>query len=179
MKKRILIIHGWESNSKEHWFLEEKRRLEKLGHEVVVPDMPNTFHPKQEEWIKVIEDFAPDDNSILIGHSLGGVTILRYLEKTNKKLTKCILIATPIRKLSKSGYDFNPIDDFFEPDFNWEKIKQNCKEFIVINQTEDNWIPPQHGKDLAYYVGGTLKIVEGNNHFDTIDFSLLEEHILS
>ncbi len=29
MKKRVLIIHGWESNSKEHWFLEEKEKLEK------------------------------------------------------------------------------------------------------------------------------------------------------
>ncbi|MDD5145114.1 MAG: hypothetical protein PHW72_03250 [Candidatus Pacebacteria bacterium] len=45
--KRVLIIHGWESNSKEHWFLEEKNRLEDRGFEVTVPDMPNTFHPKK------------------------------------------------------------------------------------------------------------------------------------
>jgi hypothetical protein len=178
MKKRILIIHGWESNSKEHWFLEEKARLEKLGHEVVVPDMPNTFHPKKEEWIKIVEDFAPDENSILIGHSLGGVTILRYLEGINKTLPKCILIATPIRKLRKKGYDFGPIDHFFEPNFNWQKIKQNCNEFIIINQTKDNWVPLQHGKDLASYLDGKLEVVEGDNHFDTIDFNLLEKYIL-
>ncbi len=32
MEKRVLIIHGVESNSKEHWFLEEKARLETIGY---------------------------------------------------------------------------------------------------------------------------------------------------
>ena len=81
MKKRVLILHGWESNSKEHWFLEEKQRLEKLNCEVIVPDMPNTFHPEKEEWIEIVEGFTPDDNSVLIGHSLGGVTTLRFARK--------------------------------------------------------------------------------------------------
>ncbi len=175
--KRVLIIHGWESNSREHWFLKEKARLEKLGFDVMVPDMPNAFHPKKEEWIKVIEDFAPDEKSILIGHSLGGVAILRYLEKINNKLPKCILIATPIRKLRSPDYDFSPIDNFFEPAFNWKKIKENCKKFIILNQTKDPLVPLQHGKDLANYTNGKLIIVEGSNHFDTIDFSLLEECI--
>jgi len=174
MKKRILIIHGWESNSKEHWFLEEKQRLEKLGHEVIVPDMPNTFHPKREQWIKVIEDFDPDDNSVLVGHSLGGTTILRYLEKIDVQIKRCVLIATPIRKLG-----FEATNNFLEPDFDWEKIKQNCKEIFILNQTKEPWVPLQHGKDLADYVGGRLITIEGNNHFDTIDFSVLEKCILS
>lgn len=175
--KRVLIIHGWESNSKEHWFLEEKERLEKLGHIVTVPDMPDSFHPKQDAWVDVITNFAPDDNSILIGHSLGGVAALRYLEG-NTEILKCILIATPIRKLIRKGYDFGSIESFLESDFNWERIKQNCKKFVVMNQTNDKSVPLQHGKDLAINVGGKLEIVEGENHFDTIDFDLLEKHIL-
>ena len=179
MEKRILIIHGWESNSREHWFLEEKKRLEKWGHKVFVPDMSNTLYPKKEEWVKVIADFASDDNSILIGHSLGGTAILRYLEKINKKINRCILIAAPIRKLRSPDYNFEPIDNFFEPDFNWQKIKQNCKNFFVLNQTKDPWVPLQHGEDLADYVGGKLIKIEGNNHFDTIDFFMLEKCILN
>ncbi len=178
MAKRILIIHGWESNSREHWFLEEKERLEKLGHKVVVPDMPNTFHPKKDEWVRVIEDFNPDDDSVLIGHSLGGTAVLRYLERANMKIPKCILMATVVQKLRSPDYDFTPIDNFFEPDFNWEKIKRNCKEFIIINQKNDDWVPFQHGEDLARYVDGRLIKVEGTNHFDTIDFDLLEKSIL-
>lgn len=179
MSKRVLIIHGWESNSREHWFLEEKDRLEKKCHEVVVPDMPHTFHPKKEEWIKVIEDFKPNSNSVLIGHSLGGTAILRYLERTSNPIPKCILIATPIKKLKKPDCDFGPIDNFLKPEFNWQKIKQNCQEFIIIDQAKDPWVPLQHGQDLAKHVKGNAITIEGNNHFDTIDFSLLEKHILS
>lgn len=178
MAKRVLIIHGWESNSREHWFLEEKGRLEKLGFEVVVPDMPDTFHPKKEEWVKVIKDFNPDKDSILIGHSLGGVAILRYLEETSNKVGECILIATPIRKLKREDYDFGPTYNFFEPDIDYQKIKQNCKEFIVINQTDDPWVPLQHGKDLANYINANFEMVEGNDHFDKINFNLLEKYIL-
>lgn len=172
MRKRILIIHGWESNSREHFFLKEKERLEKLGHEVYVPDMPNAFFPKKEEWIRVIEDFNPDTNSILIGHSLGGTAILRYLETAKSKIKRCILVATPIKKIG-----FEATDNFFEPDFNWQNIKQNCEEIFILNQKDDPWVPLQCGKDLSKNVDGKLIEVEGNNHFDTIDFSLIEEHI--
>lgn len=170
--KRILIIHGWESNSKEHWFLEEKTRLEKMGYEVSVPDMPHSFFPKQEEWVKVVEDFQPDKNSILIGHSLGCPTILRYLERAKKKIDKCFLIASPINFLS-----FLPVKNFFETDFQWEKIKKMAKKFIVINQTKDTWVPLSHGQELSKKLGVNLIVVEGTDHFDKMDLSLIENNL--
>lgn len=175
MPKRVLIIHGWESNSREHWFLEEKSRLEKLGYEVVVPDMPDAFHPKREEWVKVIKAFNPDKDSLLIGHSLGGVAILRHLEETNNKIGKCIFIATPIRKLGK-GYE--EIENFLEGDFNWERIKNSAEKIIVFNQTKDPAVPLQYGKDLATSLDAELVIVEDDDHFDKINFDLLEKYIL-
>jgi len=47
-----------------------------------------------------------------------------------------------------------------------------------LNQTKDPWVDPQHGKDLAKYLGVNLVLIEGNDHFDKIDFSLLEKNIL-
>ncbi len=176
MTKRVLIIHGWESNSTEHWFLEEKERLEKLGCEVTVPDMPGNSHPKKEEWVRVIKDFRPDRGSILIGHSLGGVAILRYLEKTFDRVGKCIFLATPIKKL---GLGYEEIENFLEEDFNWNKIKEASEKLVIFNQTNDPAVPLQEGKDLANYIGAELIVVEGNDHFDKIDFSLLEESIFN
>ena len=172
--KRVLIIHGWESNSREHWFWAEKERLEKLGYEVIVPDMPDTLHPKKEDWVKTIEDFNPDKDSILIGHSLGGVAILRYLEMANKKIGKCIFIATPIKNLGP-GYD--GIENFLKSSFNWEKIREKAEKLVVFNQTEDPAVPLKHGKDLASFINAELVIVEGNDHFDKINFDLLEKYI--
>lgn len=174
-KNKVLILHGWGSNSTEHWFLEEKQRLEKLGLEVLVPDMPNTLLPVPAEWVKVIKEFNPDESSVLIGHSLGGTAVLRYLEGTDRQTALAILIATPIREL---GEGFEQINDFLKSDFNWKSIKHHCQKIVVMNQTQDESVPLQHGKDLAEYVAGELVIVEGNNHFDTIDFSLLEKYIV-
>lgn len=167
--KKVLIIHGWESNSKEHWFLKEKEKLEKLGYEVSVPDMPNSFFPKEEEWVQIIKDFDPDENSVLIGHSLGGTAILRYLEGASKKAGNCIFIATPIRKLESKEEDFSPVYNFFESEINYQKIKQNCNNFYILNQTNDPYVPLQHGKDLADSIGGELKMIKGNDHFDKIE----------
>ncbi len=136
--------------------------------------MPNSFNPRKEEWIRVVEEFSPDKSSILIGHSLGGSTILRYLEKAENKVAKCILIAVPIKKL---GPDFKVIENFLEGDFNWEKIRKSSEKFIVFNQTDDPHVPLQHGKDLANYIAAKLVIVEGNDHFDKIDFELLEKYL--
>lgn len=172
MVKRVLIIHGWESNSKEHWFLEEKARLEKLGYQVTVPDMPNSFFPKQEEWVKVIEDFQPDDDSVLIGHSLGGPAIWRYLEKANKVVAQCFFLACPINYL---GYE--PVKNFFGVDFNWEKIKKSAKKFVLIYQTNDIWVPPGHGLELSKKLSVEPIIIEGTDHFDKIDFSLIEDNL--
>lgn len=170
---RVLIIHGWGSNSREHWFLEEKTRLEAKGFQVLVPDMPDTENPKQDEWVKIIEQFSPDENSILIGHSLGGAAILRYLEKAIQKVGQSIFVATPVEKLG-----IGVIDDFFEPDFNWAKIKAICGCFAIFNQTSDPWVPLSHGHNLAQHTAGELVVFEGADHFDTIDFQLLEKHIL-
>jgi uncharacterized protein len=174
MSKRVLIIHGWESNSREHWFLKEKERLEKLGYRVEVPDMPNTFYPKKDEWVQVIKDFNPDKDSILIGHSLGGTAILRYLEIADRKIGECIFIATPIKRLEQK---YEEIENFLEGNFNWEKIKENTEKSVVFNQIKDPAVPLQHGKDLADYIGVELVAVEGNDHFDKINFELLEKYI--
>lgn len=170
--KRVLIIHGWESNSREHWFLEEKSRLEKMGYQVTVPDMPNTFHPKQEEWVKVIEDFNPDKDSILIGHSLGGTTILRYLERTNKMVGQCFFIAAPIWN---PGYQ--KVNNFFKSGFSWEKIKNSARKFVILSQTKDPWVDLKHGEDLSRNLGIKMILLEGSDHFDKIDFSLIENNL--
>ena len=172
MQKRVLIIHGWESNSQEHWFLEEKKILEEKGVYVEVPDMPNTLHPKLKEWVQVIEKFRPDKNSILIGHSLGGSTVLRFLEKTKQKIDTCILIATPVLPIGHKEPD-----EFRERGFEWNKIKKTANKFVVLNQTQDPWVPIKHGKLIAKELNTRLILVKGDNHFDTMDLNLINQHL--
>jgi len=170
--RRALIIHGWESNPSEHWYLEEKTKLEELGYVVEVPEMPNSASPVLSEWLEVVEKFEPDGESILIGHSLGVPTILRFLEKNDVKIDKAILIAGFAREL---GHDVTK--NFVDKPFDWAKIKKGANEFIVINQKNDPWVKPEYGKEIADSIDGKFILVEGRNHFDIMDLELINDKL--
>ncbi len=94
--KRVFIIHGWDGYPEEGWFPWLKKELEKNGFEVFVPAMPNPSEPKIEEWIPFLENIIdePDEDTYLVGHSIGCQTIFRYLEQLeNKKIGGAVCVA--------------------------------------------------------------------------------------
>lgn len=175
--KKVLIIHGWESGSKGHWYQEEKNILEKIGYIVAVPDMPNAKLPVLEKWVEVVENFNPDENSVLIGHSLGAPTILRYLEKAQKKVGKVILIAGFSSTLNMDYPNAKYPDSFVKNPFDWEKIKKMTGEIVVLNQVNDPWVPVAKGEEIAQKTGGTFVKVQGSNHFDQMDLDLINSRL--
>lgn len=83
--KRAIIVHGWGGYPEEGWFPWLKKELEARGYIVSVPKMPHAENPKMEEWIPRLSSIVgkPDANTLLIGHSIGCQTILRYLATLN------------------------------------------------------------------------------------------------
>lgn len=170
--KKAIILHGWESNPTEHWYQGEKTILESKGYAVFVPALPNTNYPQLNEWLSVVENLDPDSETILIGHSLGVPTILRYLEKADKKIDKAILIAGFAQDL---GYV--ETKNFVDRPFLWKKIKSMATEFVIINQKEDVWVPIEMGREIADKLNVALIEVDGTNHFDTMDLDLINRHL--
>ena len=82
MKKRVIIVHGWDGHPQEAWFPWLESELEKRGFEVQIPSMPNPPKPKIDDWVKHLSKSAKsiDKDTVLVGHSIGCQTILRYLE---------------------------------------------------------------------------------------------------
>lgn len=175
--KRVLIIHGWQSNSEEHWYQEEKNILESKGYEVSVPDMPNSNFPKQQEWVKVIEDFKPTENDVLIGHSLGVPTILRYLEDATGRVDKVFLFAGFASPLKLDVEDGEYPDSFVTKSFDWDAIKIKANNIYVINQRNDEWVPKEKGIEIADKLKEEIILVDGTNHFDTMDLDLINDRI--
>ena len=134
MKPNVFIFHGTEGYPEENWFPWMKEKLEVEGCKVIVPQFPSPpiVPAKISEWFDVMKDYEKDinENTILIGHSLGGIFTLRILEKLNHPVKAAIFVGTPIgvspilnyaRDSSFSGFDFD-----------WGNIKQKAKNFIVI-----------------------------------------------
>src|SRR5258708_39143180 len=95
--KRAIIIHCWGGTSDYAWYPWLQVELEKQGYQVPVADMPNTDEPKLIEWLLKLEELisGSDGELLLVGHSLGTVTIMRYLETLPKgeQISKAIFVA--------------------------------------------------------------------------------------
>ncbi len=101
MKRKVLLIHGGGQGA-----YEEDKKLaanlqDMLGASYVVryPEMPDEDSPEYEAWKEQITEelAALDEDIILVGHSLGGSILLKYLseEKVEKPVAGIFLIATP------------------------------------------------------------------------------------
>src|SRR3989338_3630464 len=82
---KVYIIHRWDGSPSLDWYPWLKEELEKKSFEVFVPKMPEPNHPKIAK--------NPDEDTYFVGHSIGCQTILRYLEKINKKVGGAVLVA--------------------------------------------------------------------------------------
>ncbi len=175
--KKAIIIHGWESSPEEHWYQEEKALLEGRGYEVCVPLMPGGSYPIEDEWVRVTAGYNPDKETVLIGHSLGAPTILRYLEKAESPVGKVFLVAGFASPLQLDYPNEEYPRKFVERPFDWGKIRNNAEEFWVINQDHDQWVPFAKGREISGNVAGNLTQVEGTDHFDKMNLNLINERL--
>ena len=85
-----------------NWFPWLAGELRSLGHEVVVPEYPTPNNQSLESWLEVFDqDFGLEnlnEDSILIGHSLGATFILKLLERAKQPIAACYLVAGFTRK---------------------------------------------------------------------------------
>ena len=85
MKNYVFIFHGTEGYPEENWFPWMKEKLEAKGCEVIIPQFPTLpiVPAKISEWFEVLKKHEKyiNEDTIIIGHSLGGVFALRVLEK--------------------------------------------------------------------------------------------------
>lgn len=168
MKSKIFIFHGTEGYPEENWFPWLKEKLKQIGYEVFVPQFPSPpiVPSKISEWLDVLKNYQNqiDRNTILIGHSLGGVFTLRILEKLDHAVKAVFLVGTPIgispiknmdRDASFSGFSFN-----------WESIKRKANHFVVFHSDNDPYVGLENGKQLAKNLGIKLSFIPNAGHFN-------------
>src|SRR3989338_9637261 len=86
LQKRVFIIHGWDGYPEEGIFPWLKEELQNRGFTVSNPAMPEPLNPQIGTWVSFLKKQigTPGKDTILIGHSIGAQTILRYLESLNE-----------------------------------------------------------------------------------------------
>jgi len=160
---KFFIIHGTMGNPKENWFPWLKQELENLGHTVLVPTFPTPEGQSLDNWMEVFDETLVDKETIFIGHSLGPAFILSILEKRPCKA--CFFVSGFLGLLGNSEFD-ELNKTFTTKEFDWDKIKQNCKKFFVFNSDNDPFIPIERGKQLADKLNTELIIIKNAGHIN-------------
>lgn len=138
-KPKIIIIPGNGDSHIEtdNWYAWVRDELKGRGYEVIAEDMPDPVAAHANIWLPHIEKvFKADENTIIIGHSSGGVAVLRYLE--SHKLLGVIVIGVNYTDLGDEG---ERESGFYKNPWQWDKIKSNAKWIAQFASTDDPCIP--------------------------------------
>lgn len=167
--KHIIIIHGYKSYPGDCWFPWLKKELEKHGFKVNVSRFTNPSKPNMKKWINVIRKSVgePSKDTFFVGHSLGTMAIIRYLEtlKPTQKIGGAVFVAgRVIIRPSKSM-----VSSFFKTPINWSKLNKLSKKYVGIYSIDDPLVSTENGRLLKQKLNATLILEKNKGHFSRSD----------
>ncbi len=166
--QNVFIFHGTEGYPEENWFPWLKQQLESKGCQVFVPQFPSppVVPAKISEWFEVLKSYEQyiNEDTIFIGHSLGGLFLLRILEQTDQKCRAAVFVGTPIGVRPIQNWDRDSA--FCGFNFNWRDIKSKATYFAVFQSDTDPYVGLGNGEQLAKELGVNLNFIPNAGHFN-------------
>ena len=160
----VVLLHGYAENPTKIWFPWLHQSLEEQGVRVWAPFFPDPLKPNYRQWLRVVAKRAAGWNgsTIVIGHSLGGVTALRALELcATKPIRALITVGSPFAATVNLG----PLTDFFEQRIDWERLRKRSEKFIAIQSKNDPLVPFDHAVRYEEALGSRVILTERDGHF--------------
>lgn len=166
MEKHVLFIHGAGEGAYEEDRLLASSLQNALGsaHEVHYPKMPEEDSATYDDWRASIERALAilDDEVILVGHSVGGSVLAKYLseERINKSVTELFLLAAPYW----NGDGIWKWDEVQLPEDVAAKLA-SIRRIVLYHSRDDNTVPFAH---MALYAASLpqadIRAVDGRGH---------------
>ncbi len=174
-KKQVLHIHGgttWPNREALRAYLATysvERIVEKMrrqgtswrdtlpvalgdAYEVLLPQMPVAQYARYEEWALWFKKLIPllRNDVVLIGHSLGGVFLAKYLTEhvLPVRVAQLHLVAAPIEDTPNE-----PLCDFgIEDPQELVVIEQRVHSIMIYHSEDDAVVPFKDGVAYAHYL---------------------------
>jgi hypothetical protein len=189
-KTQIFMVHGGETfkNQKNYlnylknrpvsieknpkWALEYLDKELGKKFDIIRPRMPLQENAKYEEWKIYFERFIPllKNNVILIGNSLGGIFLAKYLSENKfpKKILAVYLTCAPFD-------DTCPKDDLvggFKLKSDLSLIEKNCKDVTFMFSADDDVVPVAHAEKYRNKLKNAKIVIykSKNGHFKVSKF---------
>lgn len=174
---RIVCIPGYKATPASGFFPWLHDELRRRGHDVLVANLPNPEAPERDEWNKALLDQvgAVDDETIILGHSLGGAAALRFLEAAEAFSTPhaLVLISTPWMIGSEQ------FRGFFMSELDYEVLMWKASKIAVIHAKDDPTIPFDHAEKYAKVLHARLISSETGGHFQGTEYPVILDTVLA
>ncbi|MEM4255162.1 MAG: alpha/beta hydrolase [Candidatus Norongarragalinales archaeon] len=164
--KNAFLVHSTGGSPFETFYPWLSRELKKLGYAVQCPQFPTPEGQTLGNWMRVAKPYLKgfNEETILVGRSIGGPFVLRLLEASPVKINAAFIVAGfcsgPILP------QFQPVvQSFIDKPFDWKKIRANAKSFFVYHSDNDPYLPLEMGEKVAKNLGIELTLVPGAGHF--------------
>ena len=180
--KLVYIIHGWDGYPENCWFPWLKTELEKRSYKVIIPEMPNPEEPDINSWVDTLKKEVHNP-AILIGHSIGCQTILRYLANTNTTCEGVFLVA-PFVHLNhiETEEEKEIAAPWLTTQINWKKIQKKAKKFVAFFSDNDPDVDITDAEIFKEKLQAKIIIEHNKGHFDdnakVTEFSSLLKEIV-
>ncbi len=148
-----------------------KRKLSK-DFEIIKPRMPLQDNAKYKEWKIHFERHFPQlkDNIILIGSSLGGVFLAKYLSENKfpKKVLSTYLICPPF----DNSLEDEDLVGGFKLKSNLSLLEKNSKNLYLMFSKDDDVVPVSHAEKYRKKLKNANIIIfeSKNGHFKISEF---------
>ena len=167
--QNVFIFHGTEGYPEENWFPWLKSALEKKGCQVFVPQFPSPpiVPASMIEWFEVFAHYKKyiNKDTVFIGHSLGGLFLLKILDQSEQVCKAAIFVGTPVGVHPLLNYERD--NSFCSFNFDWTKIKSKAKHFAVFQSDNDPYVSLGNGEALSKHLGIDLSFIPNAGHFNT------------
>lgn len=197
-KLQIFIVHGGTTfkNDKDYlhflktrWIRVQKKISwtgdyldRKLGNkfEIIRPRMPLQDNAKYRDWKIYFERHIPylKNNIILIGSSLGGIFLAKYLseQKFPKKILATFLVCPPFDN-SVIGED---LVNGFKLKSDLSLLEKNSKKLYLMFSKDDDCVPVSHAEKYRNKLKNADIIIykSKNGHFNVPKFPEIVKIIL-
>ncbi|MFB8008719.1 alpha/beta fold hydrolase [Nocardia sp. NPDC056000] len=162
----VVVSHEYASSPDQAWYAHLAATLD--ADDVRVPQMPNPEAPEPEPWLRAVAAEITDPaDTILVGHSLGGVNLLRLLQRhEGAPFAGVVLVAAMAHEV---GYD--NLAPFFDGGFDWDRIRNAAKGFRVLVAIDDPVLTPEpleHVRLFATHLGAKSVITPDGIHFSRL-----------
>lgn len=197
MKKQVVVIGGGDTFETYEEYLSALRSyeldIEKLGYkdwkanlpetlgeeyQAIAPSMPNKRNARYLEWEIWFDKLVPQlhDGVVLIGHSLGGIFLAKYLATHTLPFTvlKTFLIAAPF-----AGREGESLVDFELPK-DLSGFQKQGGQIFIYHSKDDPVVPFEDAQMYKEKLPkATLEAFEDRGHFRQEDFDELVQRIHS